>query len=112
MDRGDDAVSTEGSIDASRARLYGIGASLAVTRRIGASSSSKAARVIRSEIPAPSPQYGQSSSTITARWVLRTEARSASRSSGRTVRRSITSASISSSARASAAARVALSDRE
>ncbi len=26
--------------------------------------------VIRSEMPAPRPQYGQSSSTITARWVL------------------------------------------
>ena len=35
----------EGSIEASSARLYGIGASLAATRRIGASSSSKAALV-------------------------------------------------------------------
>ncbi len=47
---------TEGSIDCSSALLYGIGASLEATRRIGASSSSKADWMIRSEIPAPRPQ--------------------------------------------------------
>ena len=47
---------------------------MVVTRRIGASSSSNAFCMIRSEIPAPRPQYGQSSSTITARWVFTTEA--------------------------------------
>ncbi len=43
------------------------------------------------------------SSTITARWVLATEARNVASSSGRRVRRSITSASIPSCAKVSAA---------
>src|SRR3954465_9797305 len=46
---------------------------------------------------APTPPWGQPSSTITARLVFFTDSRIVSRSSGRSVRGSITSASISCS---------------
>ena len=97
MDRGDDPVDRgehrglEGPVVRDRRVLGGHAADRGVELVEGR-------WVIRSEIPAPRPQYGQSSSTITARWVLRIEASSVSRSSGRIVRRSITSASISSPA--------------
>ena len=73
---------------------YGIGTSAPVTRWIGASRSSKACSWMSAARFAPTPPCGQPSSTMTQRFVLRTEARIVSRSSGRSVRGSMTSASM------------------
>src|SRR2546422_2545413 len=72
--------------------LYGIGTSAWVTRSTGASSWSNASRWITSTTWAPMPQWGQPSSTTTARLVRATEPTIAASSSGRSERRSSTSA--------------------
>ena len=95
--------STCGSARRSRLAAYGIGTSLPVTRRTGASRWSKACSIMTAASSAPMPKVGQLSSTETRRLVFLTEATMVWTSSGRIVRRSITSAAIPSLASASAA---------
>src|SRR5439155_23674940 len=65
---------------------YGIGTSAPVTRCTGASRWSNACSWISAARLAPTPPWGQPSSTTTQRFVLRTDPKIVSRSSGRSVR--------------------------
>ena len=84
-------VSGVGTTTASRLGLYGVGVKAPLSRRIGASRSSKPASASWAAISAPIPHGPNASSTISNRPVLATDWRIVSTSSGATVRGSISS---------------------
>ena len=91
--------SSWGRVACSSGGLNGIGTSGAVSRRTGASRSSKACSVMSAATSAPTPHERVASCATSAFPVLRTLASTASRSSGQRLRRSRTSMSSSSSSR-------------
>src|SRR5437667_5226708 len=96
-------LSFVGVLSFSRFRAYGIGALAPVTRSTGASRSSNACSVTNAEISEPMPAKPAPASTMTTRWVLRTEVMIVSVSMGRSVRGSTSSTEMPSFSSSSAA---------